>query len=174
MAVQDFQKNYIFPRIPLNSTLPDDYPDLGRISNISVAPQIKEYHFSRDELEILGFYEITVSYFKKVSLPDHKPAGLKELHCDDFFSSMKIQADGLFGECGEEVLSGRQENTQELYTVQFTRPFHTFIDLEFITRPRSFKPAIIVEKVELNSEDERILKGELVLGLVNRLRRNTW
>lgn len=170
MAVQDIQQNYVFPRIPLNLTVPDNYPDIGRVSNISIVPEVKEFKFTRDELELWGSYLVTVSYFKNQPATEfvvHKP-------CDQFFSMLKVRSDGMFAECEDDYTSGYKENSRELYTAHFTRAFHTFVDLEFISKPRSFRPSIVVEKADIDRADERTLKGEVVLGLTNRFRRNIW
>jgi hypothetical protein len=40
--------------------------------------------------------------------------------------------------------------------------------MEFINRPRTFRPGRIVENIKLENVDGRTLKGELVFGLANR------
>lgn len=170
MVIQEIQASYIFPRIPLSFMIPEGYPDLGRISNISVVPEIAEFHFTREEMEMLGGYQISVSYFK--TAPEAKSIAPKTLKCE-FFGNMTMCSDGFLAD-SEETLSGCSADTRELYTVQFSRQIHTFIDLEFISRPRSFKPALTIERADLEIADERRLKGELVLGLANRTRKNGW
>ena len=172
MALQDIQKNFIFPRIPLSFTLPEEYPEVATISNVSVTPEISGFGFNRDELEIQGTYQVTVSYFKPLIRSDEGPAPVRACNCEDFFGSLKLQADGCIAEYEEPSRSGEGKDTHELYTVSFTKPFHTFVDLEFIHRPRSFRPSIVVEKVDLAPADGRGLKGELVFSLTNRNRRN--
>ncbi len=174
MAVQEIQKNYVFPRIPLKFLLPDNYPEVGRISNISVIPKIQKFRFSRDELEIRGVYQITVSYFEALAQSDIESSETRELKCDDFFSNVKLHANGLFRDNEEECLSGTGNASRDLYSVQFSRPFHTFIDLQFIGRPRVFKPGLVVEKVNLDKDQGHSIKGELVLGLVNKTRWSYW
>ncbi|MDT3699686.1 MAG: hypothetical protein RO469_09670 [Thermincola sp.] len=168
MVIQEIQSSYTFPRIPLSLLVPAGYPELGKISNFSVVPQIAEYRFSREEMEIRGGYQITVSYFKMLSdlkVPVTEP---RKLQCE-FFDNMTLCANGLLKDA-EECSSEGSADTRELYTVEFSRPIHTFIDLEFIGRPRSFRPVIIVESANLEIAGENSLKGELVLGLANRLR----
>jgi hypothetical protein len=119
-------------------------------------------------MEIRGGYQITVSYFKMLSdlkVPVTEP---RKLQCE-FFDNMTLCANGLLKDA-EECSSEGSADTRELYTVEFSRPIHTFIDLEFIGRPRSFRPVIIVESANLEIAGENSLKGELVLGLANRLR----
>ena len=171
MVIQEIQTSYTFPRIPLTFTIPDNFPELGRISNISVVPEIAEYHFSREEMEIRGRYQITVSYFKMVPESNFPSTGPRALQCE-FFGNMTVCSDGFLADSEEGSLPEGDADTRELYTVQFSRQIHTFIDLEFISRPRSFKPAIIVERVDLDIAGERSLKGELVLGLANRVRKS--
>jgi len=172
MASEDNHKNHVFPRIPLKLEIPGDYPDIGRILNISVIAEIKEYRITRHEMEISGSYRITVSYFKTPCPPDEGPRELRELECDDFFSHLRIQADGLFTDNQEEPQG--TAGSPELYTVHFARPFHTFVDTQFIGRVRQFKPGMTVVKADLNRKSERLVGGELVLGLVNRTRRRLW
>lgn len=169
MVVQEIQKNYVFPRIPLKFQLPDNYPEVGCISSISVVPEIRDFRLNRGEIEIRGSYQVTVSYFE--ALKQSEPDKLREIKCDDFFSYLQIQADGLITDSGEEPAMGTGQSSQELNTVQFERPFHTFVDLEFISRPRTFKPGLIIERVDLEAGEGHSLKGELVLSLVNRPRR---
>lgn len=170
MVMQGIQTNYTFPRIPLSFVIPDSYPELGRISNISVVPEISEYHFTREEMEMQGRYQISVSYFKHVPDADFASTEPRALQCE-FFGNMTVCSNGLLAD-SEERPPESGAGTRELYTVQFNRPIHTFIDLEFIGRPRSFKPAIIVERVDLEIAGGRSLKGELVLGLANRMRKS--
>lgn len=173
MLFREVQKSYIFPRIPLNLSIPDNYPDMGSISNISVIPEVTNYKYCREELEIEGQYQLAVSYYKAVSEADSGPSELRELECDDFFSHLKLEANGLFADEDQEDSVNVRKNSAELYTVHFSRPFHTYVDLEFINRPRSFKPAIVVEKVGLIPDTLRKLKGELVLSLINKSRRHS-
>lgn len=170
MVMQGIQTNYTFPRIPLSFMIPDSYPELGRISNISIVPEISEYHFTREEMEIKGIYQISVSYFKHVPEADLPSTGPKALQCE-FFGNVKVCSGGFLADSEERLPEGGA-GARELYTVQFSRPIHTFIDLEFIGRPRSFKPAIIVERADMDIADGRSLKGELVLGLANRMRKS--
>jgi hypothetical protein len=172
MVVHEIQSSYRFPRIPLSFEIPDSYPELGRISNFSVVPEITEYHFSREEIEIRGRYQITVSYFKRLPEASFPSTGPRALQCE-FFGNMTVCSDGFLVDSEESLPEGNAD-TRELYTVQFSRPIHTFIDLEFISRPRSFKPVIIVERADLDIAGERTLKGELVLGLANRARKSAW
>lgn len=171
MVIQEIQTSYTFPRIPLSFVIPDDYPEPGRISNVSVIPEIEGYHFTREELEIKGNYQITVSFFK-TSPGSIQAAGARPLNCE-FFSNLKVSSDGFLAD-SEETHQESENDAREMYTVHFNRPFHTFIDIEFINRPRSFKPAIVVERVDLDIAGKRELRGELVLGLANRVRRGPW
>lgn len=173
MLFREIQKNYIFPRIPLNLSIPDTYPDLGSISNITVIPEVTNFKYSREELEIEGQYQLAVSYYKAVSDTEYGPPELRELECDDFFSHLKLEADGLFADEEQADSVNGRKNSAELYSIDFTRQFHTFVDLEFINRPRSFRPGIIVENVELVADTVRNLKGELILSLVNKSRRHS-
>lgn len=174
MLFREVPKNYVFPRIPLNLTIPDNYPDLGSISNITVIPELTNFKYSREELEIRGQYQVAVSYYKALSEEDYGPRELRELECDDFFSHLKLEADGLFADDDQEDAVNVRKNSAELYTVHFTREFHTYVDLEFINKPRSFKPGIVVEKAELAPDNARTVKGELVLSLINKSKRNPW
>lgn len=170
MVIKENQKSYIFPRVPLNITLPEDYPDIGEISNVTVIPEINDYKFNRSELELWGSYQLIISYQKKQPGKEEEPEELNELECDEFFSHLKLEADGLFRD--EEQLNA--QTASELYTVRFTRPFHTYVSTDFITRPRLFKPLIIVERIDVKSKDNRLIKGELVLEMINKPRRTSW
>lgn len=170
MVIKESQKSYVFPRVPLNISLPKDYPDIGEISNVTVIPEINDYRYNRNELELWGSYQLFISYQKAQPGADEEPEELRELECDEFFSHLKLQADGLFRD--EEQLSAQKAS--ELYTVQFTRTFHTYVSTDFISRPRLFKPLIIVERVDVKSKDNRSIKGELVLGMINKPRRGPW
>jgi len=170
LALEDNQKNYLFPRIPLTLILPDNYPDAGGISNMSVIPKISDYHLGQDELEITGSYRINVSYFKGNLAPEKKPAAT-ELKYDQFFSALKVQENGLFAEGEESQVSPEGFAGRELYTVSFSKPFHTYVDRQEINPSRSFKPVMVVDKINLWPEGGRVLKGELLLELVNRSRR---
>ncbi|MBU7007812.1 hypothetical protein [Phosphitispora fastidiosa] len=172
MTVGETKKMIVFPRIPLKLNLPSGYPKAGKISNISIAPEISEYRVSRSEMEIKGSYQITVSYFQACDKEDQTPPELKEVENDDFFCHLRLQADGLFVD-EEDDYSGNTGLGAELYTVHYTRPFHTFVDIQLIERPRQYKPGMIVEKADLTSDGSG-LSGELVLGLVNRARRRSW
>lgn len=174
MLFREVQKNYIFPRIPLNLSIPETYPDLGNISNISVTPEVTNFKYSREEMEIEGQYQLAVSYYKAVSETDYGPPELRELENDDFFGHLKLEADGLFADEDQDGYVNVRNNSTELYTVHFTRRFHTYVDLEFINRPRYFRPGIVVEKVELAPDSTRVLKGELILSLINKSRRRSW
>ncbi|PKM81415.1 MAG: hypothetical protein CVU89_09185 [Firmicutes bacterium HGW-Firmicutes-14] len=167
MALRDIQKSYIFPRIPLRLELPENYPDIGNISNVSVVPEIKVYRYSREGLEIKGSYQIIVSYFSALPNEDEEVTEFRELEEDDFFSHLKLQADGLFAET-DDTGTGGEAGFPELYTVHFSRAFHTFVEPETVNGFVNFKPGMVVEKINLNdSEEGRLLKGELVFGLVN-------
>ncbi len=168
--LKEVQKGYVFPRIPLNLTLPEDYPDIGCISNIAVIPEINDFRQGRDEIEIKGSYQVSVSYIKAETRP-HMHVGDRVLNCKDFFGQLKLQADGLFSE--EEDQESR-DVSGELYTVNFTRPFHTFVDLEAVSRSRYHRPFMAVERVHLEPAEGRLLKGELVLWLATRPRRSGW
>lgn len=169
--ITDVKRNYIFPRVPLNFLLPENYPNAGNISNVSVVPEVKSFRFIRNEMEIHGSYSLIVSYYKADAQTDLEPEVYSELSDDDdFFSHLKMQADGLFADGSEKTPS--KQNNSELYSVNFSRPFHTFVDLEFVNRPRNFKPGITVENVNLETVDGRLIKGDLVLGLINRNRGN--
>lgn len=171
MALEDNQKNYLFPRIPLTLILPDNYPDAGGISNISVIPKIGDYRLGQDELEIIGSYRINVSYFKGNSAAE-KPPAAAELKYDQFFSALKVQENGLFAEDEDPPASPEVPAGKELYTVSFSKSFHTYVDRQEINPPRSFKPVMVVDKINLWPEGGRVLKGELLLELVNRSRRS--
>ena len=172
MLFREVQKNYIFPRIPLNLVIHESYPDIGSISDITVIPEVTNFKYSREELEIEGQYQLAVSYYKAVSEANNGPPELMELEYDNFFSNLKLEADGLFAENDEDESANIRKNSAELYTVHFTRQFHTYVDLEFISKPRSFKPGIVVEKAEITPDTVRNLKGELVLSLINKSRRH--
>ena len=171
MALEDNQKNYLFPRIPLTLILPDNYPDTCGISNISVIPKISEYHLTQDELEIRGSYRIDVSYFKGNMAPG-KTQAATELKYDQFFSALKLQENGLFVEDVEPQVLPEGPASRELYTVSFSKPFHTYVDRQEINPSRSFKPVMVVNKIDIWPEGGRVLKGELLLELVNRSRRS--
>lgn len=140
--IEEIPRGFLFPRIPLSFTLPDSYPDVECISNISVIPKIRNFRLGRDEMEISGSYETTVSYFKV-------PTG-----------------------SGNEVRENRY-NPKELYTASFSRPFHTFVDLESINSSKPFRPLIVVDRIDLEPAKGRGFKGELVLELINRGRRKS-
>lgn len=171
MAIPKVWKSYVFPRIPLKFELPESYPGAGKISSVTVVPKIRNFRFERDELEIKGSYQVTVSYFKAFPEPIPYPVEQAELQYDGFFSHLKLQSDGFFADREEDYPAGPVNPAAELYTVQFLRPLHTFIDLEFVGRTRNYRPGLVVEKVEVEGGEGRLLKGELVLGLVNRGRR---
>ncbi len=174
VTVGDTKNVIIFPRIPLKLTLPQDYPCVGRISNVSVVPEISDYRISRGEMEIKGSYQITISYMKTPDKEeDQGPPELKELENDDFFCHLRLQADGLFADA-EDNYPGDSETGAELYTVHYTRPFHTYVDLHMIDRPRQYKPGMVVEKADFRCDGPDSFRGELVLGLVNRARRRPW
>lgn len=170
MAFEDSEKTYLFPRIPLRLNLPDGYPDVGAISNISVLPEIADYRITQDELELKGNYQINVSYFKKRPASEQAEEEVAELSYDQFFSALKVKDDGLFADDDEREAPAAGRGNRELYTVSFERPFHTYVDLEFINPPRSFKPVLMVDKISLEPGDDRILKGELLLELSGRTR----
>ncbi len=174
MVVSEMPKTYIFPRVPLKLTLPDNYPEIDLIASISVFPEIKDFRFLREELEIEGSYLVSVSYFKASPQTGVQSAKTGTLPGDDFFGSLKLQADGLFADDAEEYLTGTTKTCPELYTVEFSRPLHTFIDLELISHPRTYKPGLVIEKVDLEASGARSFRGELVLGLINKARRNYW
>lgn len=171
MLAGDIQKTYIFPRIPLNFKLPEDYPDAGVISNFSVTPEITNFKYNRDEIELEGKYTVVVSFYKTEPEPVSSTDVLPESEADDFFSRLELKENGLLSEYSGKAASKIKRNSLELYTVHFSREFHTFVDLEFITRPRVFRPGMVVEKAGFESVDGRNLKGEIVLGLINRPRR---
>ena len=173
MTVGETKKMIVFPRIPLKLNLPSGYPNPGKISNISIVPEISEYRVSRSEMEIKGSYQITVSYFQGRDKEDQALPKLKEVESDDFFCHLRLQADGLFAD-EEDNYSGSTGRGTELYTVHYKRPFHTFVDIHLIERPRQYKPGMVVEKADLSSDGSGSLSGELVLGLVNRARRRPW
>lgn len=173
MGIQEIRKNFIFPRIPLKFSLPEDYPDVGSIANAAVVPEITGFKFTRNELELEGNYQLAISYYKIQGSVGDGPPELKDLETDDFFSHLKLEADGLFAEANNEEGKVTQQ-AAELYTIHFSKPFHTFVDLEFINRPRTFRPAIVVENVELEPSGGRDIKGQLVLGLINQPRRSSW
>jgi hypothetical protein len=172
MAIQESQASYTFPRIPLNFSIPENYPELERISNISVIPEITDYHFTREEMEIKGSYQIEVSYFKTLPEDNFNSTGSGTTKCE-FFGNIRVCSEGLI-EDPDASFPEDDADTRELYTVQFSRPFHTFIDLEFIARPRSYRPTITIERADLDIAGKRQLKGELVLGVTNLVRRNGW
>lgn len=172
MVVKDTNKNYIFPRVPINIEIPEDYPDIGEISNISVIPQLSDYSFNRGELELWGSYQVIVSYKKSAPQTWDEPAELCDLSCDEFFSHLRLQADGLFTE--EPHQSNQREAASELYTIQFTRPLHTYVSQDAISKPRFFRPLITVERIEAKTSEKRKIKAELVLALINRTRRGNW
>ena len=167
MVTQEIKTRYTFPRIPLNIVIPESHPKLGRISNISVVPEIAEYHFTREEMEIRGNYQVIVSYFKPE--PESFSKDPRTLQCE-FFGNMRVCSDDLLVD-SEESLDEGGADARELYTLQLSRPIHTFVDPEFISKPKSFKPVIVVERADLKIAGERSLKGELVLGLANRTRK---
>lgn len=173
MTVVETKKMIVFPRIPLKLNLPPGYPNVGKISNISIAPEISEYRVSRGEMEINGSYQITVSYFQAREKEDQGLPEQKEPENDDFFCHLRLQADGLFAD-EEDNYSGNTGRGTELYTVHYTRPFHTFVDIHLIERPRQYKPGMVVERADLSCDGFGSLSGELVLGLVNRARRRPW
>lgn len=174
MSVRDIPRSFIFPRIPLDLLLPESYPDLGKISNISVIPEIKETKFHSAELEIAGDYQVAVSYFNDVTQTETDYSTAHEMKCEDFFSHLKVHANGLLGETEENVEMKVAPKQSELYTVHFIRPFHTYIDYEQLDRPRYFRPGIAVEDVNFEKTGARSLKGHLTLGLINRTRRGRW
>ncbi len=168
MAIRHIEKSFVFPRIPLHFKLPDNYPDLGRISNVSVIPEIRHFRFGREELEIKGEYQIAVSYTRPKADTD-KYENTETF--DDFFSILKIQSNGLLADEETGDKSEEFKDFPELYTVHFTKPFHTYLDMHLIYRPRFFKPGMVVESMHLEISDDRTMKGQLVLGLVNTARR---
>ncbi len=170
MAIRDIEKTFVFPRIPLNFELPENYPEVGKILNISIVPEITHFRFGRDELEIKGEYQIAVSYIKGQSDSGTDKLENREF-CDNFFSILKIQSNGLFTDDEPESSLINSKTSPELYTVHFNRSFHTYLDLEVIPRPRFFRPGMVVERAHLERNGGRTLKGELVLGLVNVARR---
>lgn len=172
MLAADIQKTYIFPRIPLNFNLPESYPDAGVVSNISVIPEITSFKYTRDELELEGNYMVAVAFYKTQQKQGIDTEESSESEPDDFFSRLKLGDNGLLSDCSGEAAAKIRQNLMELYTVHFTRQFHTYVDLEFVPRPRSFRPGMVVEKAGLEPVDGRNLKGELVLGLINRPRRS--
>ncbi|WP_418791350.1 hypothetical protein [Phosphitispora sp. TUW77] len=173
MMVSNIKNRIVFPRIPLKLSLPSGYPDVGKISNISIDPEITDFRHISGEIEIKGYYQITVSYFQARNEEDLDPPELKELENDNFFCHLKLQADGLFAE-EEDNCSGKAGIGTELYTVHYSKPFHTYVDINLIDRARQFRPGMVVERVDLVSDEPGSLSGELVLGLVNRTRRYRW
>jgi len=96
VTVVETKKMIVFPRIPLKLNLPPGYPNVGKISNISIAPEISDYRVSRGEMEIKGSYQITVSYFQAREKEDQDLPEQKEPENDDFFCHLRLQTDGLF------------------------------------------------------------------------------
>ncbi len=171
MLAGEVQKTFVFPRIPLSFNLPDDYPDAGLISNISVTPEITNFKYTREEIELEGRYTVAVSFYKTQSEAGNEAEDFPENEPDDFFSRLKLEDNGLLCDCSGEAKAKARQDSSELYTVHFSRQFHTFVDLEFITKPRSFRPGMVVEKAGLEIIDRRTLKGELIFGLINKPRR---
>lgn len=171
MLASEIQKTYIFPRIPLNFKLPESYPDADVISNISVIPEITGFKYTRNEIELDGRYTVAVSFYKAEPEQSADADESFDSEADDFFSNLKLEENGLISDRSDEAAAKPRRNSLELYTVHFTRPFHTYVDLEFIPRPRSFRPGMVVDKAGLKPFDGRNLKGELILGLINKPRR---
>ena len=173
MVLEDTQKGYPFPRIPLNLQLPDNYPDVERISSITVTPEIKDIRYNQEEMEIKGIYQVAVSYFRAGQKERESAMEPNDLCVDEFFSYLKLQDDGLFVEDDDEESLVIGANKRELYTASFIRSFHTFVDLEYLGQPAHSKPLMVVDKVELLPEGHRVLRGELFLELVSKNRGNS-
>ena len=170
--ISNINERFVFPRIPLRFSLPEGYPNVGRILNVSVEPEITEYRIRQGELEIKGSYQVTISYFEALSEEEQGPPELRELEEDDFFCHLRLETDGLFTD--EDDGNSKTGNiTSELYTVHFLRPIHTIVDTQFIGRPRYYRPGIAVERAEVTGDGRREIKGELVLSLANRGRRRS-
>lgn len=112
-----------------------------------------------------------MTYVKSSLPPVGETAERTELKYDEFFSPLKLQSDGYFTEVEDELDASNESSGREVYTVTFSRHFHTFVDNESIGRPRSFRPFMVVERINLEPEGQRLLKGELALQLINRNRR---